>query len=122
MQDFGFEARCVYLRLLVCVSPFVLVFYSERAFCEAKVIANSGAYQLLSSNSKNAKFLQHSHAKCKKGLVCVSLVCAIRSAVCVSPGRGFSFDFAWECCISQKKVAISLGSGDHDMHHSQLKC
>ena len=108
MQDFGFEARCVYLRLLVCVCSFVLVFISEQAFCEAKVKANSGTYQLLSSNAKNAKFLQHSHAKCKKWFVCVSLVSAIRSAMCVSRALGFSFDFAWECCISQKKLRFRL--------------
>ena len=36
--------------------------------------------------------------------------------------RFFAFDFAWECGSSQKKVAISFGSGEHDMHHSQVKC
>ena len=112
----------MYLRSLVCVCSFVLVFISEQAFCEAKVKANSGTYQLLSSNAKNAKFLQHSHASVKKSFVCVSLACVFRSAMCVSRALGFSFDFEWECCILQKKVAISLGSGDHDMHHSQLKC
>ena len=63
-----------------------------------------------------------SHAKCLVSALRQWLKALHRCLPATEGVPGFCFDFAWEGCIFAKKVTILLGSGDHDLHHSQLKC